>query len=100
MKTNKINAENAQGAEAANAVAEKAEVKMTQAGLMDAVLAEGGTWAEMVAKAVEKAAALQVGGKYTAGLLRGHLKYRVQTQNKAWAKALVQSEEGIAPVKK
>jgi hypothetical protein len=54
----------------------------------------------MVAKAVEKAAALQVGGKYTAGLLRGHLKYRVQTQNKAWAKALVQSEEGIAPVKK
>jgi hypothetical protein len=89
MKTNKNEATVAQGAEVANA-------KMTQAGLMDAVLAEGGTWQEMVTRCSEQASKLGVGGKYTAGLLRGHLKFRIGKQNKAWAKALVLSEEGIS----
>jgi hypothetical protein len=76
----------------------KAEPKVkkpTIAGVMDEVLKVGGTWEQMINAATEKASTLGITAKFSKGLLKGHLAYRTNHQNKAFAKALVLSEEGI-----
>ncbi len=69
--------------------------KPTIAGIMDEVLTIGGTWEVMIKEATEKASKLGLTAKFSKGMLSGHLTYRTKVQNKAFAKALILSEQGI-----
>lgn len=98
-KVDKINDLKQFKAEAPKAEAPKAEPKPkkekgpTLAGVMDSVLAQGGTWDDLVKRTQEEATKVKLTGKVTKGIIASHFKFRQKSQE--WAKALQATEEGI-----
>lgn len=96
-----IKEDEAQVKELAKAKTEKAKAEPkpkkekgpSLAGLMDAVLAEGGTWESIIEKVTAEAAKLGLTSKVTAGVLRSHFKTRPGRETKF--ANLTATEEGI-----
>lgn len=70
--------------------------KVSMAAEIDTVILAGGTWEELIQKADEITARRNNATKYTKGVLKAHIKYRINHDNVEIFKNLQISETGIA----
>ena len=81
--------------------AEKAQKQpvITLASKLDSLIKSGGKWADLVAKANEEAKAFKATTKYTTGVIKAHIRYRVARDPK-YLGDLTVTDAGIERTKK
>ena len=70
--------------------------RTTLADKLDVIVKNGGEWSDMVAKANTAAKRMKCTTKYSIGVLKAHINYRIKVQNKVtFLGEKVISETGI-----
>jgi hypothetical protein len=72
--------------------------KISMAAEIDTVILAGGTWEELIQKADEITARRNNATKYTKGVLKAHIKYRINHDNVKIFKNLQISDTGITAI--